>query len=94
MGDAFVVLKNRTEAAIWYQKGLDLWDELQDQHALWAKEINMPKVVAEDLSRTQSTKPQERQLLGDSTTALEAGQRSIAKYRASIKSPVSVPSSL
>lgn len=60
MGDAFMVLKNRTEAAIWYQKGLDLWDELQDQHALWGKEINMPKVVAEDLSRTQSAKPQDR----------------------------------
>ena len=58
MGDAFVVLKNRTEAAIWYQKGLDLWNELQGQHALWGKEINVPKVVAEDLSRTQSAKPQ------------------------------------
>ena len=60
MGDAFVVLQNRTEAAVWYQKGLELWNELQDQHALWAKEINVTKVVAEDLSRAQSAKAQER----------------------------------
>jgi tetratricopeptide (TPR) repeat protein len=60
MGDAFVVLKNRSEAEIWYQKGLDLWNELQDQHALWGKEINMPKDVAANLSRVQSAEPQKR----------------------------------
>jgi tetratricopeptide (TPR) repeat protein len=51
MGAAFVVLKNQTEARIWFGKGLDLWNELQDQHALWAKEINMPKDVADNLSK-------------------------------------------
>jgi non-specific serine/threonine protein kinase/serine/threonine-protein kinase len=51
MGDAFAVMNHRSEAEIWYRKGLELWNELQDQHALWAKEINMPKDVAEDLSR-------------------------------------------
>jgi len=60
MGDAFVVLHNRSEAGTWYRKGLDLWNELQDQHALWAKEINMPKDVAADLSRVQSAEPQKR----------------------------------
>jgi non-specific serine/threonine protein kinase/serine/threonine-protein kinase len=60
MGDAFVVLNNRSEAGTWYRKGLDLWNELQDQHALWAKEINMPKDVAADLSRVQSVEPQKR----------------------------------
>jgi hypothetical protein len=53
-------MKNRNEAELWYPKGLDLWDELQDQHALWAKEIDMPKEVAEDLSRVRSANSRKR----------------------------------
>jgi non-specific serine/threonine protein kinase/serine/threonine-protein kinase len=51
LGNAFVTLKNRNEAELWYQKGLDLWTELQSQHALWMKETNMPKEVDEKLSQ-------------------------------------------
>lgn len=54
LGTASVVLKNPAEAEHWYRKGFDLWSELQDQHALWAKEMNMPKEVDEALSRVQS----------------------------------------
>ena len=53
LGSALVVTNNRNEAETWYRKGLDLWNELRDQHALWAKEIQMPKEVAEDLSRVR-----------------------------------------
>jgi len=53
LGSALVVMNNRNEAETWYRKGLDLWNELRDQHALWAKEIQMPKEVAEDLSRVR-----------------------------------------
>jgi hypothetical protein len=56
LGSALVVLNHRNEAEIWYQKGLDLWNELQDQHALWAKETDMPKEVAKDLSQVRSAK--------------------------------------
>ncbi len=58
LGAAFVVLKNPDEAEHWYRKGLDLWTELQDQHALWANEMDMPKEVAENLSRVHSGKLQ------------------------------------
>lgn len=51
LGDALVILKSDKEAELWYQKGLDLWNELQAQHALWAKEIGRPREVTEDLSR-------------------------------------------
>jgi hypothetical protein len=44
------------DAESWYRKALDLWDGLQNQNALWAKEINMPKEVAEDLSQVRSAK--------------------------------------
>jgi tetratricopeptide (TPR) repeat protein len=54
LGDAFATTKNRDDAERSYRKGLDLWIELQDQHALWAKEINMPKEVDEKLSRILS----------------------------------------
>jgi len=53
LGSALVVTNNRNEAESCYRKGLDLWNELRDQHALWAKEIQMPKEVAEDLSRVR-----------------------------------------
>jgi eukaryotic-like serine/threonine-protein kinase len=60
LGAAYVVLRNRDEAEHWYQKALDLWTELQGQHALWGKEIDKPQEVAEDLSRVQSGKLQKR----------------------------------
>lgn len=50
LGAALAALKNRNEAEVWYRKGLELWIELQNQNALWAKEMNMPKEVAENLS--------------------------------------------
>jgi tetratricopeptide (TPR) repeat protein len=50
MGAAFAALKDPNDAEVWYRKGLDLWNELQNQHALWAKETNMPADVAERLS--------------------------------------------
>ena len=56
MGAAFVVLKNPAEAEQWYRKALDLWIELQEQHALRAIEIDKPKEVAENLSRVHSGK--------------------------------------
>jgi hypothetical protein len=57
MGDALVALRSESEAEIWYRKGLDLWNELQGQHALWAKEIDKPKEVAEDLLQLRSARP-------------------------------------
>ncbi|HEV7743496.1 MAG TPA: protein kinase [Pyrinomonadaceae bacterium] len=60
LGADFVVLKNPDEAEHWYRKGLELWTELQDQHALWATEIDRPKEVDESLSRVHSRKPQTR----------------------------------
>jgi non-specific serine/threonine protein kinase/serine/threonine-protein kinase len=60
LGDAHVALKNQNEAGLWYQKGLDLWTELQDQHALWAKELGMPQKVADDLAQIHSGQLQKR----------------------------------
>ena len=60
MGNSFVALKNGNEAESWYRKALDLWVGLQNQNALWAKEINMPKEVADKLSQVRSAKAQER----------------------------------
>jgi len=54
IGGAFVAMSHQDEAAVWYQKGLDLWKELQDQHALWAKETDRPREVAANLLRTRS----------------------------------------
>jgi tetratricopeptide (TPR) repeat protein len=54
LGDAFDNLQDRNEAELWYRKGLDLWVELRNQHALWVKEINMPKEVDEKLSQIRS----------------------------------------
>jgi tetratricopeptide (TPR) repeat protein len=51
MGGVFAASKKRAEAEGWYQKGLDLWLELQSQHALWTSELNMPKRVEAKLSR-------------------------------------------
>jgi len=53
MGAAFAALKDPNDAEVWYRKGLDLWNELQNQHALWAKETNMPGEVAERLSHVR-----------------------------------------
>ncbi|HEY6802351.1 MAG TPA: serine/threonine-protein kinase [Pyrinomonadaceae bacterium] len=53
LGGAFVTLKHPDEAGAWYQKGLDLWNELQDQHALWAKELDRPKEIATEMSRVK-----------------------------------------
>ena len=60
MGAAFVVLKNPAESEQWYRKALDLWIELQEQHALRAKEIDKPKEVAENLSPVHSGNLQKR----------------------------------
>ena len=49
LGAALAALKDRNEAELCYQKGLGLWIELQNQNALWAKEMNMPKEVAEEM---------------------------------------------
>jgi hypothetical protein len=57
MGSALVVLSNPEEAAAWYKKSLDLWKELQDEHVLWAKEINTPREVAESLSGLHLPQP-------------------------------------
>jgi hypothetical protein len=54
------VTNNRTEAETWYHKGLVLWNELRDQHALWAKEKEMPKKVTEDLSRVRLANSERR----------------------------------
>ena len=51
LGAALAASKDGNEAELWYQKGLDLWIELQNQNALWAKEMNMPKEVAENISK-------------------------------------------
>ena len=60
LGSVLAASKNRNEAELWYQKGLDLWIELQNQNALWAKEMNMPKEVAENISKIHAaaSKPQ------------------------------------
>jgi eukaryotic-like serine/threonine-protein kinase len=60
MGNTLVALKNGNEAESWYRKALDLWSELQNQNALWAREINMPKEVAESLSRVRSANSRKR----------------------------------
>ncbi|MGA9994093.1 MAG: tetratricopeptide repeat protein [Pyrinomonadaceae bacterium] len=60
LGDTSIALKNGNEAESWYRKALDLWIELQNQNALWAKEINMPKEVAEKLSQTNLATLQKR----------------------------------
>lgn len=54
MGAAFAALKDQNDAEVWYQKGLDLWEELQIQHALWAKETNKPGEVSEKLSQVRN----------------------------------------
>ena len=51
LGGALNALKNRNEAEFSYRKGLDLWIELQNENALWAKELNKPKEVAENISK-------------------------------------------
>lgn len=60
LGGVLAALKNRNEAALWYRKGLDLWIDLQNQNALWAKEINMPKEVAANLLQVGSEQSQKR----------------------------------
>jgi non-specific serine/threonine protein kinase/serine/threonine-protein kinase len=60
MGNAFLTLKNGNEAESWYRKALELWVGLQNQGALWGQETNMPKEVAENLSRVHLAKSQER----------------------------------
>ena len=60
LGNTFAALKNGNEAASWYRKALELWVGLQNQNALWAKEINMPKEVAEHLSQVSSAILQKR----------------------------------
>ena len=35
-----LLLERQNEAELWYQKGVDLWTELQDQHALMGKRGN------------------------------------------------------
>jgi tetratricopeptide (TPR) repeat protein len=54
LGTAFVEVKKHTEAELLYRKALDLWNALRDQHALRAQEMEMPKDVAEQLSRVRS----------------------------------------
>ena len=54
LGAAFAALKDQNGAEVWYRKGLDLWNELQNQHALWAKETNMPGEVAERLFQVRN----------------------------------------
>jgi tetratricopeptide (TPR) repeat protein len=51
LGGALNALKNGNEAELSYRKGLDLWIELQNENALWAKELNKPKEVAENISK-------------------------------------------
>jgi non-specific serine/threonine protein kinase/serine/threonine-protein kinase len=53
LGDSFVSLGNRIEAETSYRKGLDLWRELQNQHALWATDVNFPNEVAEKLTKLE-----------------------------------------
>ncbi|MEN3335367.1 MAG: eukaryotic-like serine/threonine-protein kinase [Blastocatellia bacterium] len=54
LGEARAALNNQNESGLWYRKALDLWIDLQNQNALWAKEINMPKEVDEKLSKIRS----------------------------------------
>jgi len=51
LGSVFAASKNRDEAEAWYQKSLDVWLELQSQHALWMSEMNMPSQVEARLSQ-------------------------------------------
>jgi tetratricopeptide (TPR) repeat protein len=60
LGGALAALRNRNEAELWYRKGLDLWIDLQNENALWAKEISMAKEVAENLAQVRSATPQRR----------------------------------
>ena len=60
LGGVLAAVQNRNEAEVCYRKGLELWLALQNQNALWAKEINMPKVVAESLAQIGSAKSQKR----------------------------------
>jgi len=53
LGGALTALKNWKEAELSYQKGLDLWIELQNENALWAKEMNKPAEVTEDISKNR-----------------------------------------
>ncbi len=53
LGGALTALKNWKEAELSYQKGLDLWVELQNENALWAKEMNKPAEVTEDISKNR-----------------------------------------
>jgi serine/threonine protein kinase len=55
LGDDLSALKNPSEATGWYQKSLTLWNELQDQHALWANEVDRPKEMAAALARVQAS---------------------------------------
>jgi hypothetical protein len=54
MGGAFTTLHHPDDAGMWYEKAIALWNELQDQHSLWAKELDKPKEVAAALSRVRS----------------------------------------
>jgi serine/threonine protein kinase/Flp pilus assembly protein TadD len=54
LGSALNALKNRHEAELSYRKGLDLWIELQNEDALWAKELNKPQEVAENISKIRA----------------------------------------
>jgi tetratricopeptide (TPR) repeat protein len=60
LGGVLAALSNPTQAQLWYRKGLDLWIELRDQNVLWAREMNMPKEVAENLSQVYSAKRERR----------------------------------
>jgi plasmid maintenance system antidote protein VapI len=37
------------EAETWYRKGLDVWLDLQSQHALWAADVNYPNGILEKI---------------------------------------------
>jgi len=54
LGGAFAALKDQDGAAVWYRKGLDLWNELQNQHTLWAEETNKPGEVAAKLFQVRN----------------------------------------
>ncbi|MEP6922427.1 MAG: serine/threonine-protein kinase [bacterium] len=53
MGSALAATRQPKEAEVWYRKGLETWTELQDQHALWADETEMPKKIAEKLAQVR-----------------------------------------
>jgi len=50
LGIALNALKT-ARAELSYRKGLDLWIELQNENALWAKKLNKPQEVAENISK-------------------------------------------